>query len=260
MAKGIIIFGSASDSVVYAPLREELPDFEFRICSAHRSPAFLDRILEKEYGLIVAGAGLAAHLPGVIASKTISPVIGIPCSGNFGGLDALLSIVQMPPGIPVLCVGVDNHQEAARNARLMLQAYEGVYKGVTITGAQGVDPKRIAAAETVFSEYGIPCRVSPEIKEDGLNIVFVNLMKEAPLLSDISDRALCIGVPLCRETRASDSLRLPELMGRGLWVGLNRAENAALACVQIMNHDGSFSAQLRHERQEMAEKIVRANG
>src|SRR3989338_619098 len=96
-----------------------------RVCSAHRTPELLDRIMgdvehaeiEKErYDAIIAGAGLAAALPGVVAAKTTLPVIGVPLTGAFEGLDALLSIIQMPPGIPVLTTVVNNSEEAAAAA------------------------------------------------------------------------------------------------------------------------------------------------
>jgi 5-(carboxyamino)imidazole ribonucleotide mutase len=93
--------------------------------SAHRTPELLDETLKKLEAdgteVIIAGAGLAAHLPGVIAGKTLIPVIGVPvCSGGLGGLDALLSIVQMPKPIPVAAVGVDNGANAAYLACQML--------------------------------------------------------------------------------------------------------------------------------------------
>jgi 5-(carboxyamino)imidazole ribonucleotide mutase len=88
--------------------------------SAHRSPRALTEEIEKaEAGgaeLIIAGAGLAAHLPGVIASQTVLPVIGVPLEGKpagLGGMDALFSIVQMPPKIPVATVGINNAANAA---------------------------------------------------------------------------------------------------------------------------------------------------
>jgi 5-(carboxyamino)imidazole ribonucleotide mutase len=104
-------------------LREFGVPFSSHIISAHRTPDLLTSTLAEleEAGteVIIAGAGLAAHLPGVIASKTLLPVIGVPlCSGGLGGMDALLSIVQMPRNIPVATVGVDN---AANGAYLAVQ-------------------------------------------------------------------------------------------------------------------------------------------
>ncbi|GHU63999.1 N5-carboxyaminoimidazole ribonucleotide mutase [Spirochaetia bacterium] len=120
--KAAIIFGSASDKPVMKKaadvLREFDVDFSAHILSAHRAPELLTATLKKLEAegveVIIAGAGLAAHLPGVIASQTLIPVIGVPLtSGGLGGLDALLSIVQMPKPIPVASVGVDNAANAA---------------------------------------------------------------------------------------------------------------------------------------------------
>jgi len=99
-------------------LRELDIEFSSRVVSAHRSPELLETtIAEIEQDgteVIIAGAGLAAHLPGVIASKTLLPVIGVPiASGALNGIDALFSIVQMPKSVPVATVGVDNAANAA---------------------------------------------------------------------------------------------------------------------------------------------------
>jgi 5-(carboxyamino)imidazole ribonucleotide mutase len=120
--KAAIIFGSQSDKTVMKKaadvLREFGVDFSSHVLSAHRVPELLTetlKTLEKQgVEVIIAGAGLAAHLPGVIASQTQVPVIGVPItSGGLGGLDALLSMVQMPKPIPVATVGVDNAANAA---------------------------------------------------------------------------------------------------------------------------------------------------
>ncbi len=111
-----IIIGSESDRKKMAPAAELLRKFGIKvrsfILSAHRVPEKLEetlRELEEENTVcIVAGAGLSAHLPGVIASKTLIPVAGVPLEANLGGLDALFSIVQMPKGIPVATVGIGN--------------------------------------------------------------------------------------------------------------------------------------------------------
>jgi 5-(carboxyamino)imidazole ribonucleotide mutase len=99
-------------------LRDFGVDFSAHVLSAHRTPELLTETLkELEKGgveVIIAGAGLAAHLPGVIASRTLVPVIGVPIgSGGLGGMDALLSVVQMPKPVPVAAVGVDNGANAA---------------------------------------------------------------------------------------------------------------------------------------------------
>ncbi len=113
-----IIAGSESDKEVYEKaekvLKENNIPYELKIISAHRDPDKLDDYLKTCQSLVyIAVAGLSAALPGVIASKTEKPVIGVPVSAKLGGLDALLSIVQMPPRVPVACVGIDRGENAA---------------------------------------------------------------------------------------------------------------------------------------------------
>ncbi|MDR0629232.1 MAG: 5-(carboxyamino)imidazole ribonucleotide mutase [Treponema sp.] len=120
--KVAIIFGSPSDTPVMKKaaqvLRELDVDYVAQVLSAHRTPELLQEIVKKLESqgteVIIAGAGLAAHLPGLIAGLTLIPVIGVPInSGGLGGMDALLSMVQMPRPIPVAVVGVDNGANAA---------------------------------------------------------------------------------------------------------------------------------------------------
>ncbi|MBC5629971.1 5-(carboxyamino)imidazole ribonucleotide mutase [Clostridium sp. NSJ-6] len=126
--KVAIFFGSKSDTEVMRGAANCLKEFgvEYKafILSAHRVPEKLEETLkeiEKEgYEVIIAGAGLAAHLPGVIASQTILPVIGVPVKAAIEGLDALLSIVQMPKSIPVATVGINNSYNAGMLAVQML--------------------------------------------------------------------------------------------------------------------------------------------
>lgn len=101
----------------------EIP-FEVNALSAHRTPAAVESFAKEAKGrgikVIIAGAGMAAALPGVIAASTTLPVIGVPIKGMLDGLDAMLSIIQMPPGIPVATVGVNGAQNAAILAAEMM--------------------------------------------------------------------------------------------------------------------------------------------
>lgn len=113
-----IICGSASDAAIADKAKKVLDDhkisWDYQIISAHRDPDRLDAYVKASTcRVFIAIAGLSAALPGVIASKTDKPVIGVPVSGTLNGLDSLLSIVQMPKGVPVACVGVDNGDNAA---------------------------------------------------------------------------------------------------------------------------------------------------
>ena len=113
-----VIMGSESDREIAMKAVEVLESnnipYEVKVLSAHRNPKELEKyISETESKVFIAIAGLATHLPGFIASRTERPVIGVPVSSKLGGLDALLSIVQMPSGVPVACVGIDNARNAA---------------------------------------------------------------------------------------------------------------------------------------------------
>ncbi len=115
-----VLAGSKSDQPVVDEATKVLSELgvphDVQFISAHRNPAKLRGYVEKcPAKVFIAVAGLSAHLPGVIASMTTRPVIGVPVAVKLSGLDSLLSIVQMPPGVPVACVGVDN----ARNAGIL---------------------------------------------------------------------------------------------------------------------------------------------
>jgi phosphoribosylaminoimidazole carboxylase PurE protein len=128
-----IVMGSKSDLPAMQAAEKELTDrgirCEVRVMSAHRDP---DKVADyarnarmRGLRVIIAGAGLSAALPGVVAAHTELPVIGVPLTSRTsiaGGLDAMLSIVQMPPGVPVACVGIDNARNAAILAARILTA------------------------------------------------------------------------------------------------------------------------------------------
>jgi 5-(carboxyamino)imidazole ribonucleotide mutase len=128
-----IVMGSESDRATMekagAELEERGISFEIQVMSAHRSPdlvaTYAKEARSRGLRIIIAGAGLSAALPGVVAAHTDLPVIGVPLAAKTGvmnGLDALLSVAQMPPGVPVACVGVDNARNAAVLAARILSA------------------------------------------------------------------------------------------------------------------------------------------
>ncbi len=118
-----LICGSINDLPLIRPVAELLKKFgispEIRVLSAHRTPGeladYVSGLEERGFDVVVAAAGKAAHLPGVVAAYSVLPVIGLPLSASLKGIDALLSIVQMPKGVPVATVGID----AAENAALL---------------------------------------------------------------------------------------------------------------------------------------------
>jgi phosphoribosylaminoimidazole carboxylase PurE protein len=128
-----IVMGSKSDMETMEKAARELSErgilHEIRVMSAHREPDLVAEYSKnarmRGLRVIIAGAGISAALPGAVAAHTDLPVIGVPLSGRLtaaGGLDAILSIVQMPPGVPVACVGLDNPRNAAILAAQILGA------------------------------------------------------------------------------------------------------------------------------------------
>lgn len=122
MKKVAVVMGSDSDLPTMQPCMDRLESFgipyEVRIISAHRTPSAADEFAtsakDRGIGVIIAAAGKAAHLAGVLAAYTILPIIGVPIKTSLmGGMDSLLSMVQMPKGVPVACVAVDGAENAA---------------------------------------------------------------------------------------------------------------------------------------------------
>ncbi|WP_342679312.1 5-(carboxyamino)imidazole ribonucleotide mutase [Methanofollis sp. UBA420] len=121
-----VITGSASDSAIAEKAAKVLDEYgityDLQVISAHRDPDRLEGYVKaSDAKVFICIAGMSAALPGVVASKTKKPVIGVPVSGKLlGGLDALLSVVQMPKGVPVACVAVDGGENAAHLAARIL--------------------------------------------------------------------------------------------------------------------------------------------
>lgn len=157
-----IIMGSTSDLPKVEPAIDVLKgygvDVDVRCLSAHRAHAGLSAFIEEANGngtdVIIAAAGMAAALPGVVASQTVLPVIGVPISGsNLEGMDALLSIVQMPPGIPVATVAINGSKNAAYLAlQIMAIKYEDI-KGKLLDERVEMEKKAMAANEEVIAKY-----------------------------------------------------------------------------------------------------------
>lgn len=150
--KVAIFFGSKSDTEIMRGAANCLKEFgvEYKafILSAHRVPEKLEETLRECEAqgceVIIAGAGLAAHLPGVIASQTTMPVIGVPCKGAIEGLDALFSIVQMPKSIPVATVGINNAYNAGMLAVQMLAVGDRELKAKLVQYRKEMKEKFIA--------------------------------------------------------------------------------------------------------------------
>lgn len=150
-----IIMGSTSDLKVMEKAAELLNDFkipfEINALSAHRTPEEVETFAKNAAGrgirVIVAAAGMAAHLPGVIAASTTLPVIGVPISASLSGMDALLAIVQMPPGIPVATVGINGALNAGILAVQFLAQADTDLQQKLVEYKEGLKKKIVQANE-----------------------------------------------------------------------------------------------------------------
>ena len=244
----LVLFASKGDEKAFKPVREFLDKhhikYDFRMASAHKTPKDVEDILKKQYSVIITGAGLAAALPGVVAANVLCPVIGVPCSGNLEGLDALLAIMQMPPGVPVLCTGVDKGEVAAQMALLMFAKRQKVM----LIGEQSPVMKK---AEDLIASFGIRTQLAAHPMEDELNIVFTSL-DEVPKAKGIT---LYCPIVAQQDDKAELALQILRQTAQGLWVGLNNATNAAIGSVEILNSDGHLTQKLHAYRQEQADKV-----
>ncbi len=161
-----IIMGSTSDLPVMEKAARFLDEmeipFEMNALSAHRTPDEVETFAKEATGrgvkVIIAGAGMAAALPGVIAAGTTLPVIGVPIKGMLDGLDAMLSIIQMPPGIPVATVGVNGAQNAAILAAEMLALSDTVLADRLKAYKEGLKAKIVKAnAELAEVKFAYKC-------------------------------------------------------------------------------------------------------
>lgn len=150
-----IIMGSTSDLPVMEKAAKFLDEmeipFELNALSAHRTPeqveVFAKGAFDRGIRVIIAGAGMAAHLPGVIAAMTPMPVIGVPIKASLDGMDSLLAIVQMPPGIPVATVGINGALNAGILAAQMLSVNDEALYAKTIKYKENLKQKIVKANE-----------------------------------------------------------------------------------------------------------------
>jgi 5-(carboxyamino)imidazole ribonucleotide mutase len=154
-AKVSIVMGSTSDLPIMEKAAKVLNDFkipfEMNALSAHRTPDEVEKFAKsaRDNGIevIIAGAGMAAHLPGVVAAMTTLPVIGVPINGSLDGLDALLAIAQMPPGIPVATVAIDGAQNAGILAVQILATADENLKKALVDFKRDLKTKIVKANE-----------------------------------------------------------------------------------------------------------------
>ena len=242
--KILILFPGKTDEKTYQPIVSEIEsneiEYELRLGSAHKSPELVREILKEDFDMVISGAGLSAALPGVIASEKLVPVLGVPCPGAYGGLDSFLSIAQMPPGVPVLCVKKEN---VAKESLKILKAMKQEENKLNIVGSG----KSAEKAMKTLNEMNINFETKTDTQE-GINIVFKNIDEPT-----IENDNLVIYCPEAEDSKPEDAIKSMENAKFGLWVGLNRGENAAIAAVQIMRKTEALAT----SRKKFEEKCAR---
>jgi 5-(carboxyamino)imidazole ribonucleotide mutase len=262
--KILVIFGSKSDANIYEPLKSRLiqegHEVDFRMLSVHRSPELLDKELAgTDAEAVIAGAGLAAHLPGILASKLLIPVFGIPCAAAIGGVDALFAIAQMPFGIPVLASAPDQYGAAvdaiSRWSRLDLQFTFDKFNLVFDRHRRGQPHFQMLTerASRIADKTRTELNVTDRPVENALNICLVEVNEtdpESPLVygpvPKQSDE-LRIHVPVLADAAYRDPYSAISVVRRinsvpsGLWTGINNIGNAMLAALQLANSGGTHS-------------------
>lgn len=262
--KILVMFGSKSDANIYEPLKGRLlnegHDVDFRMISVHRSPELLERELAKvDAQVVIAGAGLAAHLPGVIAAKLLIPVIGIPCAAAIGGVDAYFAISQMPFGIPVLATAPDQYGAAVdfvgRWSRLDLQYTFDAFNIVMERHKRGLPHFQmlLQRAERIVERTKIELKISDRPVENAVNICLVDINEqdpETPMPYGPPARGsdeIRILVPCLNEQAYRDSysgvavIRRVATVPGGVWTGVNNIGNAMLAAMQLANAQGAHA-------------------
>jgi len=234
MLKVLILFGSESDKYVYDSLIEKLSEFsqvDFAVLSAHRDPAALEiKLQESSADMILAGAGLAAHLPGVIAAKVMVPVCGIPVNSVFAGLDALASIQQMPFGVPVLTSAPDNTE---RLAKFVSEVAKGKVKNKQINLVFPQDKKsdkyfqkELQRSKEFAQERGFLIKESAFLDDATINI---NLVNDE---SEVIEGSTVLHIPVLSDEQKNRPEFLCQLLKwvnkGGLWFGVNNCRNALI--------------------------------
>lgn len=259
----LVIFGSESDKPVYGKLMQMLEEkgvkARLEICSAHREPKRLEKILsESKEPIVIAGAGLSAALPGFVASHSGKLVIGIPVNSNYFGLDALLSIHQMPKGFAVLGTGVEAIGETVEGAANILNGKKKVVL-VTTEQSDDVEKKRGQCAEKL-RELGIPFEEREEDNYSDKDAVYIDFIELGTVEAVDPEKQLVIFVPVKEDSEKKDALKLSVLATKGLWVGLGRSENAALCAKKVLEIGEMAKARPENREKRRPEKEEAGQG
>ena len=239
--KVFVVYGSQSDEGSFAPLCDKLVEngheVYFEVISAHRRPDHLiDTLKKRKYDVVIAGAGIAAALPGVAASKTDKPVFGVPVPAYFGGLDALASIQQMPFGVPVLTCPPDGELEIVKFLGLPQLKTMSDLTVLNIVLDPALKDEDFIKSELDRSmkfanEKNIELKISDALEPELPNIVFVTKK------SDVKANDFCLHVPVMGKKMKNDPAKYLEVLewtkAGGLWLGVNNTRNAIISFIKL---------------------------
>lgn len=235
--KALVLFGSESDQLVYKPLVKELEknyEVEFKVLSAHRDPeALRTKMMMDDFDFVVAGAGLAAHLPGVAAAMTTKPVFGIAVEAQFGGMDAVMAISQMPYGIPVGSLPPGNNKPMFEFIEKINSLSKEERKMVNIQ----IEPnllnyeyvnKELDRLKVLASSCNVELLINPENVSNDKMICLQFVHEEA----FINTQKGVMNIPLMdenvrKQTKSAMTVQTWIEKG-GLWFGVNNSRNALL--------------------------------
>ncbi len=239
--KVLVVYGSDSDTHSFDPLIKSLQknhQVDFEVISAHRKPDELFARLKKDdFDIVIAGAGIAAALPGVCAAKTKRPVFGVPVAAHFGGIDALASILQMPFQVPVLTCGAKMESEIIKflnyNEWANAPAREINLVVRDVVKETPWAQKEITRTEKFATDLALKIEVTSATNPEKMNIILVD--KE----EDIRAEAFCIHVPLLNDEDKANPAKFLMVydwtLKGGLWVCTNNARNAVISFQKIFN-------------------------
>lgn len=267
--KVLVVFGSKSDANIYDPLLEQLcadsQEVDFHMISVHRSRGLLDRELTNIRSQVaIVGAGLAAHLPGVLASKVLIPVFGIPCNAALGGVDSLLAMMQMPFGIPVLVSAPEKYNVVTSFIKTWSQmdlrfAADAISLVVDEKKANLPHYKLIMdRAHRIAEKAGISFEVRNTPSDGSVNICLEEVTSEKKL-SQYAEKnnlktSLQIFVPVLSAELYSSASSVEFIMQKiqtvpdSVWTSVNGIGNAFLAALQLCNGEGRYNAFLTNAK------------
>jgi len=230
MKRALVLFGSVSDQYIYDDIISELKKeylVDFQVISAHRNPEDLkDRLDRDDFDFIIAGAGLAAHLPGVCASLTKRPVFGVYVPANFSGLDSLLSILQMPFGVPVATLNPNNIDIVTK----VLKAIDSRdKKSINIVVGKEVREYESTQSELKrLSQFGEENGVFLNINENFSDVEFNIVLAHHDFKKEMREDAFYIPLLNASEKKSpSYGLKILERVDNGaIWFGVNNSRNA----------------------------------